>query len=696
MTETFRSIETLRDYPETPEGWYKYWTTELDAADKSVDKWHEGSGVILRAYLDQRDDEVDRRAYPEATRLNYFWSNVKTKKAMLFGQLPKVDVTRRHGDADDDEARISGPLILNRVLNTDIEQGVDGFEYALRYAVFDYLTVGYGNAWVRYEVDWQNMPAQSVGGVNRPPTRVKRNENAAVDYHYWKNQRWSPCRVWEECRWVAKMVPMSRDSMAKRWGEAVAAKIPLDASTVNRKVGDQERHDPWSRAEVWEIWSKELRKVFWLVRGYGTILEMKDDFLRLKNFWPCPRPLVANWTTSALMPRADYAMVQDLYNGINSLASRITLLESALRLAGVYDKNMGVDLNRLLLDRAYENILIPVPNMAALGEKGGLEGVISWLPIQQVAEVIDKLTQKLQEKQQLLYEMTGIADLTRGAPMDDGSDITATQRRMQGRYGNVRNQEESDEIARFASELQNIRAEVIVSNYEVDTILKRSNVLNTPDAAEAVAAVRALKQEFPNYKIEVKADTLAMQDFAALKSDRGEFLQALATLMRDAAPAMQMFPPASMVLLETIKWALAAFRGSASIEGVFDRAIRQAQQAIAQQQQAGPGPQQPDPEVVKAQMKTQASMQQIQAKTQADIAKMKMQVDTERQRQDIQTRANIAETIAQENIKAQSRERDMQMKEAMSAQKLRQQMTLNTFNTKKPKGGGGHGGMGGM
>lgn len=687
MAETFRSIETLRDFPETPEGWQRYWVTELDAADRAVEKWHEGGQKIVREYLDDRQ-ESDRTA-PYMTKLNYFWANVKTQKAMLFGQLPKVDVTRRHADADDDEARISGPIILNRLINTDIEQGVDGFEFALKYALFDFLTVGFGNAWVRYEVEYENVPARQdpMTGMNIPPTRRKKKENAAVDYHHWKNQRWSPCRIWEENRWVAKMVPMSRDSVERRWGPQVAARIPYEASTTQRKVDGQEPKDPWRRAEVWECWSKELRKVFWVVRGFDRVLEVKDDFLKLKNFWPCPRPMFDNWTTTSLMPRPSYALVQDLYNDINDLASRIKLLEGALRLAGIYDKSMGLDLNRLLLDRAYENIIIPVPNMAAFSEKGGFEGVIAYLPIQQIAEVIQALSQQLEAKQQVLYEMTGFADLTRGAPEQGVGDTTATERRMQGRYSNVRVQDVQDEVARFATELQNIRAEIMVKNYDEETILKRSNVLSTPDAPDAIAAIRALKADFPNYKIEIKSDDLAMQDFAALKQDRGEFLLALSTLMKDAVPAMEMFPQSAVVLLETVKWALAAFRGSASIEGVFDRAIKQAQEAISQGQEGGGGPPQPDPEVVKAQMKAQADAQKIQAKAQADAQKMQMQVDTERQRQEIQLQSNITETAMEAEIKARADERKAQMDAQRDAAKMRMQAAREAMRPAPAPGG---------
>lgn len=660
------SIKSRDEFPDTPEGWARYWTIEMAAADKAMRKWHVGAEIILKEYLDERASEggtPKRGAYE--SKLNFFWANIATMKAMLFGRMPEVDVTRRFGDADDDEARISGPIIMQRILNTDIEKGGDGYRAALRHCLLDFLLVGFGNAWVRYEASFEDKPAVvGPNGKAAPPMRAKKSEDAVIDYFYWKDQRWSPTRIWEDVRWVAKKVPMTKDQLVRRFGK-VGKDVPLEEPSLrtNSSVADEARADPWDRAEVWEIWSKEHKKVFWWVKGFPEILDQKDDILKLKGFWPCPQPLFANLTNSALVPRPDYAMVQDLYRDINDLMSRIKALESALRVAGVFDRTIP-ELKGLLIDRAGENILIAVSNMAVLAEKGGLEAAISWLPLDQVVGALDKLTQKLDERRQILYELTGQNDLTHGSTdPGEGGPETATAQRGKIRYSGARTQAVMDEFSRFATELQQLRAEVIVNFFDPATIAKRSNVLNTPDAPDAMQAILKLKEEFPNYRIEVKSEAIAMQDFAAMKNDRSEFLGALSTMVRDAAPVAQMFPPLIPILLETIKWALAAFRGSSGIEGVFDRAIKQAQEALAQAQQGGEGGQgQQDPEAMKAQAKLQADLARIKATADADQQKAQLNVQTEIQKQAIQTQANIEEAEATARIKEQSRMREESMK----------------------------------
>jgi hypothetical protein len=674
MSKTADTGLQKSQFEHTPEGWAKLWALELNAADDAVRDWHTGAEIILQAYLDQRkgapEDPSGVNA-SDATHLNFFWANVATQRDMMFGRLPEVDVTRRYGDSDDDEGRIAGPLILERILDTDIETGTDGFQAALRNALLDFLIVGFGNAWVRYDAEFKDKPAIKRNGKEAAPAaRMKVHEDAPVEYFYWKHQRWSPCRTFEDMRWSAKMVEMTSESMEERFGETGKEAATFDAEERQKtsgKTGSEYIADPWTRTEVWEIWSKEHRKVFWYVRGFYKVLDVKDDFLKLKGFWPHPRPLFSNLTTSALMPRPDYAMVQDLYRDINILATRIVILEQALRVAGVYDRNAG-ELHRLLEDTPGRNIMIPVDGWADKVEgKAGLEAVISWLPLDQVVSALDKLTQKLQEKQQLLYELTGQSDLSRGSENSaPGGPETATSVRAQVKYGSIRVQAKQDEFARFTSELAAIRAEIMVKNFDEAELLKRSNVLFTPDAPEALAAVRMLKAEFPNYRVEIKPEAIAMTDFASMKAERAEFLMALASVLRDAAPVIQVFPPLAPALLETLKWTLAGFRGSASIEGVWDKALKQAKDALAQ----GGGQQGPDPEAMKEFAKGQADMAKTQAKLQADLMKIQAQVQGEQQKQQIQAEQNIREAEMNAQIKQRERAGELAHVQAKNSESL--------------------------
>lgn len=652
-------IISEKDFPKTPEGWAKYWTAEFDTAREKFRDWRNECKTIVDEYLSKKGTEED----PER-RVPYFWAYVELMMAQLFGNdTPGVDVTRRHGDADDDEARIGGPLILERVLGTDIEQGFDGVKVALQHALFDYIMFAFGNAWVRYEVE-------------KDEDGRKKHEDVPVDYVHHSDHLHSPCRTFEEMRWAAKKCSMTKDELADRFGDELAIEIALWEEEGRRP----EAKDAWARTDVWEIWSKEHRKTFWRVEGFDRIIDEKDDFLKLRNFWPFPKPMISGWTTEAFMPRSHYAQLQDLLGDVNNIMTRIVVLEKALRLAGVYDRTLG-EVTRLI-SGDYSNELIPVDGMAALAEKGGLENVIQWLPIKEVVETIAALEDKLARRQQLIYELTGMSDLTQGAADPELERESAAKTRARVKFTNVRLQKIQNEFARFASDLQSIRAEVMVRFFDPGTFLKRSNVLFTPDAPQALAAVMELKKEFPSYRVKVAPDQLAAQDFTALKQERGEFLTAFAAIMREAAPMIQQFPAAAPLILETTKWALAGLRGSASIEGVFDKLIKATQQSLA----AGTF-QQPNPEMQKEQAKLQSDIQKNQAKVEVEKLKAATQIQAEQLRQQIQTQANVAETVAQERIKMQTRAAETSLK--FAELKAKTDAAIKVAKARpKPTGGG--------
>lgn len=677
-------IQSRDDFTDDKVGWAKRWATEIEASRKWSAAYQASAAVSVERFLDKRDERMpDGQTRPDdekRSRVNLFWSNVVTQRALLYGRVPEVDVKRRYDDARDDEARVAGPVILERLLNTDIERSEDGFRSSLRHSLSDYLNVGLGFDRIRYVVeleDFEKPELADAKGRKAPAVKGKRKvrgpdglpkEDVVTDYIHWRDMLWSPCRTFEGMRWWGFKTPMSRDEMKKRFGQDVAQKVSYALKLINTgtQAGesneDPRRQDPWQRCEVWEIWSKEEMKVFWWVEGYAECLDIRDDPYKLRGFWPFPEPLMANLTTEAFLPRSDYAMAQDLYNDINEQSSRIALLERALKVAGVYDQACG-PLERLVTE-GFDNVLIPVEKWPALQEKGGIAGAINWLPLDQIVLALEKLHAQRDATRQLLYEVTGQSDLMRGQAEDGSESGTAAAGKI--RFGSVRMQHRQDEFAAFASRLQCLRAELIIKLFDDETIAHRANVDFTEDGPEAARqAIEMLKREYPNYRVEVKPEAIAQQDFAALKNERMEVLTAIGGLAQSATAMTQVLGPAALpVFAELARWAVAGLRGAGSIEGVFDKALRQAEDA-AKQMQAQGGGQPPDPKVQAqqqkaqldaqtAQLKSQLDSQKTQQELQADLIRQRAEVDADRQRQEAQAQFNIAEARASEAAKVEA------------------------------------------
>jgi hypothetical protein len=649
--ENSQKIESERQFDDSPEGIASKWSVEMKAAADNSQPWIDAGDKTVKRFLDMRNDQRSEGD----TRINLFSSNVQTLQALMYGKEPKVDVKRKFADPNDDVARIGGE-VLQRMLNTDIERDSDTYATALENCLEDRLIPGLGQARVRYEVEWEehdDVPAipdtidQATGLVRKgapayTPDPSKKEEDVDTDYVHWRDFRWSPCRTWDEVRWVAFKAPMTKDELRKRFPE-YGDKIPLTGTKhINKDENDGLKNDPWSRADVWEIWNKEDRKVYWWVKGFDKILDIKDDPYELDGFFPCPRPLVANVTTTKFMPRADFVLAQDIYDEVDAVSTRITNLERAIAVRGVYDKtNEGV---KRLLSETIANELIGIEGFEAFKEKGGLAGVVDWLPLDAIVNALQVLRDYRSELMQLLYQITGMSDIMRG---QSTAGATATEQSLKAKFASVRVQRLQNDFARFASDIQALKAEIISKHVDPETIAKRSNIqyIAQQDQQSAQQAIALIKSDFYQYRIEVKPESVSMADMAAVKEERSEFLMAMSQFLQSTLPMAEAAPWSMPYLLQVLQWTIAGFRGGATIEGVLDQMVLTANQ-VMQQAQQNP---QPNPEQQKMQMEQQKMVAQMQ------MDQQKAQVDIQAQQQKNQLEMAIKQ------MEAQMRKQELQM-----------------------------------
>lgn len=599
---------------------YKKWTDEFAAAKKFSDKWQKTGAKVVKKFLDDRADRGEEGLGSSGiTALNLFFSNIVTLKANLYGSMPKVEVDRTFADADDDIARVAS-LMATRMLQQDIQYSGEDFATSLRSALEDRLLPGLGTARVKYEFKstMVDVPAQmdpSGQFVLAEATQKEQitDEKVPIIYTHWKDLLYSPARTYAEVWWKAYRSYMNRDELVERFKEELGKEIPL---TSKGAVEERTEETEDMQAEVWEIWDRRTRKVIWFVEGFNKILDTQDDPLGLENFYPDPRPMVANTTTTKYIPRSDYAMAQDLYSEIDVLQSRISLLTEACKLVGVYDKNAG-ELKRIFTE-GVENDLIPVDNWAVLGEKGGLKGVIDWVPIEEVAKVIEILGGQLSNRIQQLYEITGMSDILRGVSQPYEAAATS---KAKVQFASIRIQALQDDFARFASDLQSLKMEIIQNHFQPYCIQEQSNIAMTPDAQnpqvieQAIALLKDRKKA--RWRITIRPESLALADYAQLKADRTDYIQGISLFMQSAAPLLEMDKKATPVLLELLKWGLAGFKGSQEIEGVMDRAIKMYTDLAKQPEQP-----KPDPAMEKVKMEMQLSQQEHQQKMQQEQGRM--------------------------------------------------------------------------
>jgi hypothetical protein len=683
---------------------YKRLMVEFQAAREELKKFQEdgreaGERYAGEGHPNQRSDDRDHKG---DFRLNIFHSDVETIQSNVCGNTPKVDVSRRFGDERDEAARLAG-LLLERLLNTDIEHDARTYASSIEQATFDMLVPGFGMARARLVREFEQVDAvdavldEDTGEEAAP--RVEAHERASSEdvetyYVQWDDCLWSAAKKWQDIRWGAFRCEMSRKDLEERFTTSIAEllaqepdddgdesdddkdddgedtlerakqvikSIPMNAQRGQRGSKGQDSDDdskknwPWDRAEVWEVWDKERKEVCWFVEGFDMVLDCQPDPLQLKGFFPFPEPLTWKLKANKFVPVSFWKLNQSQLDEIDELSTRIGRLERSIQVRGLYDKQ-NPDVQRLL-DEALPGNLIAVSNWAMFAEKGGIKGVVDWFPLEAVIEALDKLTAKRQECIALHQQVSGIGELERGQQAENG---TPGEAQVKAQFASARMRQLHRRIERFASELQAIKAEIICKHFSDATILERSNwqyMLDAPDtqdtsgpppppqdAAQKQAtlqqALKLLRDRFHEYRIQVKPDSVAAEDFGAMKAERGEFIESMGKMLQLAQGA----PPAMIPgMLRITKWAAAGIRGGKDIEPVFDSMINAAAQAAMAPQQ----PQQ-NPEAVKA----QAAQQQAQAKTQE--IKLKAQLDAQGRQQELQNQT--------EQDRAQAAQRDQELR----------------------------------
>ena len=641
--------------------------------DASEESWRNRSRKIVKRYRDERE------SLENSSRFNILWSNVETLQPAIYARPPQAEVSRRNKDSD--PVSRTAAQILQRCLQYEIDQYPD-FDSALKSVVQDRLLPGRGTAWVRYEeIEVETAPEEASESENaEQPERDMQDgmfmlaptnpepaqpeeiimDRACVDYVYWEDFAHGSARRWEDVPWVARREYLTRKEGKDRFGDEFK-NVPLVAEPIGitEDMRESGSLDEEKKAEVWEIWCKRSKKVYWVARGYNELLDEKDDPYGLEGFFPCPKPLYATQTNDRLTPVPDFVLYQDQANEIDLLTSRIGGLCDALKLNGAYDASVNDSLSQIL--SSSPNTLIPVSNWAAFSEKGGMAGVMQWVPITEVAAALQAAYLAREQAKQVVYEITGISDIIRGATK---ASETATAQNIKRQFGSLRLTTRQRDVAVFATEVLRIKAQMMMDIYRPETLLSMSGIMQTPDAQYAMAAIELMQQEpLRTYQIDIAADSLVAIDEEQEKSQRMEFLQAIGSYIREATQAAQAVPELAPLAMELMMFAVRAFPAAKSVEGAFE----QFEQAIINRPPVDPNAGQ--------QAEQQAKMAEMQSKVQ--LEQMKMQLDMQKKQAELQADAQANQIRAQADIQIQQSK--MQMQGQLEQQRSSMQAEIDRY-----------------
>jgi hypothetical protein len=579
----------------------KWWLGEIGRSRKHWREYRERAQKVVDRYRDEKRD-----AYAgDSTKFNILYSNVETLRPAVYSHVPNPDVRRRFLDRDP-VGRLAAQ-ILQRGLTTLCERDMEG---TLGACAQDFILPGFAVARVKY------APVLDGDAIV--------DEDAPTEYVGWDKFAMSKSPTWERVWWVGFLEEVSKDEFIAAFGEGSDAGV----SFANRKEGDEGEEGEGGTAKVWEVWNKRANERFFVAEGCDRFIRGPEPApLKLERFFPCARPLWALATPGTLIPIPEYAQYQDLAIELDDVTERIHVLMTAVRVRGFFDGSLAETIGDV--GRMGDNEFKAVPDWARLVDKGGLANVLSMFPIDQILKALDSLYAYRDRLLQTIYEVTGMADVVRGA---SNPNETATAQQIKGRYAGLRLGERQRKFQEFARDLIRLKAEVMAEHFQPETLAAISGIeLPTAQQKQAVMAAQQAGQQVPPEMAAMVAKPAMEEVVALLRSDRlrgfrvdvetdstiqpnaDEERQQRIDLVSSIANAVQAFVPAIQSGLigadlakELVAFSVRSFKTAPQVEEALD--------AMGQQ------PTMP-PQVQQAMQQIQAKEQEL-AKREAEAAKL--------------------------------------------------------------------------
>lgn len=596
------------------------WGKRIEEALKERDSGYKPEGERSIRWL--RLNKDGRKSKATGDRLNIAYANYEILRTAIYARPPKPVVLPRFGGGPQRQQLDAVAQVIERAIESNNEQ--TDVHSTLKAVRDDLLRVARGVAWIRYEADFEDQPQPVIdpmtgmarvdasGTVVMAPQPTKTGERVHVEHVGWLDYLEGKAANWKRVPWVARRVPYTKEAFAKRFDTVDETNTRQSmAALAQVKFGDDTKKDQaGAGVYVWEIWCRESRKVYFFVENASRMLEVSEPLIDFSGFFPCPEPAMSVFEDGTRTPIPEVLLIEDQLVEIDALTKRINALREALKVRGFYSKGATATTAAGAIERAVKStddreLLIPVEAWAANG-KWDL-GVV-WLPIDVVVQVIRECTNMRKEAIDLVYQVTGISDVMRGA--SEASETLGAQQ-IKAQWGSVRVRDKQGEMVRVARDVCRMVAEVICELFDPETISQLAVYGFEPPMLELMRADR-----MRSMYLEIETDSTIQSDEDAEKARRIEFATAIGGMVQNLMPVMQAAPELLPMAGELMKFVTGGFRAGREMEKTIDAALQALQARISQPQQPAPDPTQ--------QAKTEAELAKADAtkvKAQADVAK---------------------------------------------------------------------------
>lgn len=475
--------ETPEEAGQKPDERVAFWLNELSLADKREERWRKRATEVSDIYEAEKRDQ---------NSFNILFSNTETLLPALYNASPRPVVRRRFKDQDAVGllAARAGTRILEFSLDT-ADPEYASFDSCFQQAVVDASVPGRAVLWL------------SPGENCVHPEAVS-----------WDQFRHSYGKRWEQVWWTARYHDMTREELVDNFPD-IGAKVPVQsaesAEELKTRAKEGDNHGSLKVARVWEIWSKRDKKLLWIATAYPYgILREADDPYKLQGFYPHTQPLGFVQKVNNLKPSCPYEFYEEQAKELNRITIRINKIIGMMKVRGIYDSTVE-ELGKLF--EQDDGKMIPAEGLMGLSGGQGqavLEKALWMQPIEKLVAVLQQLYAQREQVKQVIYEITGIADILRGS--SKASETLGAQQ-IKEKWGGLRIRRLQKLVQLFVRDNLRLALEMAVQMLPQDrlTAMTGMQVASGEDRAKAIAAIQQLatagQQPPPELQAAVQAPT---------------------------------------------------------------------------------------------------------------------------------------------------------------------------------------------
>ena len=717
----------------------RWWKTQILEAEKRHEKFVRAAEESIRVYNAVKQLESLKDAQ---RRLNVWWYCVNTLLPAFYSSTPKAEVNlRKRAGGIPFEL---GSVIIERNTQYSMDTHFD-FDKVGYNAALQFLLTGQAVLWTRYIPKFEKVfqeiavirdpsgalmtadgqpfdgeigeAQEAAGGIIITSVEVEKkvSEKAVIEVVQYNDYRCSDARNESEIEWQAKRAFLDRYQVEERFGIEIAEKLNYDSfPEVAKRDAMRKDEKLEGKAEVWEIWCEATNKVYWLQTNYEKIIiEESEPPIKFERFYPCS-VIRQSTDPDSVIPVSDYSHVKDQILEVERLTTRIHALTQAVRANFAYDSAMGLTLQQLFEDDLKG---LPVDNWPSNRGRGGLQGSIEFLPIEQFENVLNTLQQSRQAALQQLYETLKVSDLLRGTSEQYKS---ATANRLENQWSSMGLIVRQNQFTKFVSDAIMNLGTIICEQFDEELILDvgdadrlisetllppppapmglpmpegapelpyggepveepegmpempegmEAQIPGNPEAeiekieAEIIEILRDPKKRC--YRIQIASDSMVAIDQQQQQAEGTALIQTAGAFFDQMRGLVDQYPPLAEFSISLFQNMIKRFKGGKELDGIFTKALQQIGEIAKAKEEAAKQPPPPDPTMLEVQGRLQIAQIEAQARLQtAQIEAQDRQVKNQIEVQNQQLKAQRDQLDAQLAIQKQ------QSAEYMSMQQL--------------------------